>query len=71
MRNSVTSLPFFTNDLTGISKRSTAGRQSTKHYWADSSRDMLALIEELNEVLDTLKTAGFEVVFYRRIPRCR
>jgi len=23
--------------------------QSTKHYWADSSRDMLGLIEELNE----------------------
>jgi len=49
--------------------------KSTKHYWADSSREMLALIEELDDVLDTLKTAGFEVVFdaeYRAaVDRCK
>jgi hypothetical protein len=48
--------------------------QSTKHYWAESSREMLELIEELNEVLDILKTVGIEVVFtaeYRAaVDRC-
>lgn len=49
--------------------------RSTRHYWAESSREMLGLIEELDEVLDTLKTAGIEVVFtaeYRAaVDRCR
>ena len=49
--------------------------RSTKHYWAESSREMLELIEELDEVLGTLKTAGIEVVFtteYRAaVDRCR
>ncbi len=48
--------------------------QSTKHYWAESSREMLELIQDLNEVLGTLKTAGIEVVFsaeYRAaVDRC-
>ena len=37
--------------------------RSTNHYWADSSREMLALIDELDDVLGCLKDAGFEVVF--------
>ena len=49
--------------------------KSTKHYWAESSRDMLALIEELDDALDSLKVAGFEVVFaleYRAaVGRCK
>ncbi|KLL10436.1 protein kinase family protein [Protofrankia coriariae] len=48
--------------------------KSTRHYWAESSRQMLALIEELDDALGCLKTAGFEVVFadgYRTaIDRC-
>jgi serine/threonine protein kinase len=48
--------------------------RSTRHYWADDSRVMLALIEELDDVLESLKVAGFEVVFsakYRSaIGRC-
>ena len=49
--------------------------KSTKHYWADPSRDMLALIEELEDTLDSLRAAGFEVDFaaeYRdAIDRCK
>ncbi|MDQ2812563.1 MAG: hypothetical protein M3Z75_12005 [Actinomycetota bacterium] len=49
--------------------------KSTKHYWADPSRDMLALIDELDDVLDCLKDAGLEVVFaaeYRvAVGRCK
>jgi eukaryotic-like serine/threonine-protein kinase len=49
--------------------------KTTKHYWADASREMLALIEELDDVLDSLKVAGFGVVFaaeYRAaIDRCK
>jgi hypothetical protein len=49
--------------------------KSTKHYWADSSREMLALIDELDDVLGSLKVAGFEVVFtaeYRAaVDRCK
>jgi len=37
--------------------------KSTKHYWADSSREMLALIDELQDALDSLKVAGYEVAF--------
>jgi tRNA A-37 threonylcarbamoyl transferase component Bud32 len=48
--------------------------KSTKHYWADPSREMLALTEELDDVLDSLKAAGIEVVFiaeYRdAVDRC-
>ncbi len=34
---------------------------STHHYWADNSRDLLALIRELNDDLYELKRAGVEV----------
>lgn len=37
--------------------------RSTKHYWADDSRSMLALIDELDDVLAALKAGGFEVAF--------
>jgi eukaryotic-like serine/threonine-protein kinase len=49
--------------------------KTTKHYWADASRDMLELIDELDDVLYSLKVAGFEVVFtakYRAaVDRCK
>jgi len=49
--------------------------KSTRHYWAQSSRDMLALIDELDDALSSLKAAGFEVTFtdgYRdAVDRCR
>jgi tRNA A-37 threonylcarbamoyl transferase component Bud32 len=49
--------------------------KSTRHYWAESSRDMLALIDELDDALGSLKAAGFEVVFtdgYRgAVDRCK
>lgn len=48
--------------------------KSTGHYWAETSRDMLALLEELEDTLASLKVAGFEVSFaaqYRAaIDRC-
>lgn len=37
--------------------------RSTRHYWADNSREMLALVDELDDVLRTLKSAGVDVVF--------
>jgi hypothetical protein len=49
--------------------------KSTKHYWADASRDMLTLIDELDDTLAVLKAADFELVFtteYRAtIERCK
>jgi eukaryotic-like serine/threonine-protein kinase len=49
--------------------------KTTKHYWADASRDMLVLTDELEDALDVLKVAGFEVIFtaeYRAaIDRCK
>jgi tRNA A-37 threonylcarbamoyl transferase component Bud32 len=49
--------------------------KSTRHYWAESSRSMLALLGELDDALGCLKAAGIEVVFadgYRAaIARCR
>ncbi|MER7893471.1 protein kinase family protein [Micromonospora sp. NPDC094482] len=48
--------------------------RSTHHYWADSSRDLIALIDELNQDLQGLKHAGIEVSFDDRykqaIKRC-
>lgn len=35
--------------------------RSTRHYWAESSREMIALIDEIEEALDLLRTSGFEV----------
>lgn len=37
--------------------------KSTHHYWADNSRAMLALIDDLRETMDTLKTARIHVEF--------
>lgn len=36
---------------------------TTHHYWADPSRDMIALIKEIDEVLGSLKYANVEVNF--------
>lgn len=48
---------------------------STHHYWADSSRDLLALIDEIENDLHTLKRCGAEVEFdtgYQdALDRCR
>lgn len=35
--------------------------RSTRHYWADNSRDLLALIDELNEDLHNMSRAGVPV----------
>jgi hypothetical protein len=49
--------------------------RSTRHYWADSSRGMLALIRNLEAALDTWKAADMEVAFdagYRAaVDRCK
>lgn len=49
--------------------------RTTHHYWADDSREMIALIDELGETLYQVKNAGFQVVFasdYQlAIDRCR
>jgi tRNA A-37 threonylcarbamoyl transferase component Bud32 len=37
--------------------------KTTKHYWADASRDMLALIDELEDALDSFRVADIEVIF--------
>jgi len=37
--------------------------RSTRHYWADNSRNLIALIDELNDDLYELKRAGVEVTF--------
>lgn len=39
---------------------------TTHHYWADNSRDLLALIREIREDLYTLNRAGVEVEFDAR-----
>ena len=48
---------------------------TTKYYWADSSRDLLALIEEVPESLFVLQQAGVEVRFspeyQAEIERCK
>lgn len=35
--------------------------ETTKHYWAENSREMLALAKEVNDFLHSLKHAGLEV----------
>lgn len=49
--------------------------QSTLHYWADPSRDLLALIDDLRQNLHDLGRAGVEVAFDQRyedaIERCQ
>jgi eukaryotic-like serine/threonine-protein kinase len=37
--------------------------KTTRHYWADSSREMLALIDDLEDALDAWSAADVEVVF--------
>jgi tRNA A-37 threonylcarbamoyl transferase component Bud32 len=37
--------------------------RSTRHYWADNSRALIALIDELAETIGTLRRAGFSVSF--------
>ncbi|GAB3799321.1 hypothetical protein [Micromonospora zhanjiangensis] len=48
--------------------------RSTHHYWAESSRDLIALIDELNQDLQGLNHAGIEVALDERykeaIRRC-
>ncbi|WP_240679377.1 protein kinase family protein [Streptomyces sp. B29(2018)] len=35
--------------------------ESTHHYWADQSREMIALIKEITNFLDSLESAGLQV----------
>lgn len=48
--------------------------RTTRHYWADSSRDLLALVDELNEVRHLLTRVGIEMKLSERyqeaIERC-
>jgi eukaryotic-like serine/threonine-protein kinase len=37
--------------------------RSTRHYWADNSRELIALIDELGDAIGTLRRAGFGVSF--------
>ena len=37
--------------------------RSTRHYWADNSRALIGLIDELAETIGTLRRAGFDVTF--------
>lgn len=37
--------------------------RSTHHYWADRSRALLELVDELGQMLRTLERAGIEVIF--------
>ena len=49
--------------------------KTTRHYWADNSRDLLALIEEIETDLHTLKRSGTEVElaadYQDALDRCR
>ena len=35
--------------------------KTTHHYWADNSRDLLALIDEINQIRHDLRRAGVEI----------
>lgn len=37
--------------------------RSTRHYWAENSRELIALIDELFETIKTLRGVGFDVSF--------
>jgi eukaryotic-like serine/threonine-protein kinase len=60
--------------LTGHFESINDRARSTHHYWADSSRDLIALINELKQDLEILKRVGVEVALDRRyqgaIERC-
>ena len=49
--------------------------RSTRHYWADNSRALIALIDELAETIGTLHLAGFDVSFHEdydaAVRRCK
>lgn len=49
--------------------------ETTRHYWADHSRDLIALIREIEADLHTLKRAGVEVElvdsYQDALERCR
>ena len=49
--------------------------ETTRHYWADNSRDLLSLIQEIETDLHTLKRAGVEVeladAYQDALERCR
>ncbi|MEU4450947.1 protein kinase family protein [Nocardioides sp. NPDC023903] len=49
--------------------------KTTRHYWAGNSRDLLALIEEIETDIHTLKRAGVEVrladAYQDALDRCR
>ncbi|MFD1545991.1 protein kinase family protein [Nonomuraea guangzhouensis] len=48
--------------------------RSTRHYWADNSRQLIALADDLSQVLLTLKASGIDVRFDDRyqqaVDRC-
>ena len=48
--------------------------RSTRHYWADNSRQLIALADDLSEALVTLKASGIDVRFDDRyqqaVDRC-
>ena len=49
--------------------------ETTRHYWADNSRDLLSLIQEIEADLHTLRRAGVEVEladsYQDALERCR
>jgi tRNA A-37 threonylcarbamoyl transferase component Bud32 len=49
--------------------------RSTRHYWAESSREFLALIDELTETIGTLRRVGFDISFRKdydaAVRRCK
>ncbi|NMH91438.1 protein kinase family protein [Pseudonocardia bannensis] len=49
--------------------------RSTRHYWADNSRALIALIDELSETIETLRRIGLDVSFRKdyeaAVRRCR
>ncbi|MEU6191534.1 protein kinase family protein [Nocardia sp. NPDC047038] len=49
--------------------------RSTRHYWAENSRELIALLDDLDETLATLRRAGVEVALRKgyaaAVERCR
>ncbi|MEU8306872.1 hypothetical protein AB0C84_25280 [Actinomadura sp. NPDC048955] len=49
--------------------------RSSRHYWAANSREFIALIDELNETMSTLRRAGVDVTFAKSyetgVRRCK
>ena len=65
---------YFHEQLNGHFDSINGRARSTRHYWADNSRQLIALIDDLNQALSTLKAAGVDVRFddryQRAIDRC-